>query len=329
MRRIGNLYEKIISLENLKLADKMARRGKKDSYGVRIHDIHYEENIQKLHMLLKEKKYKTSAYNIFKIYDPKERDIYQLPYYPDRIVHWAIMVQLEPIWTSVFTRDTYSCIKGRGIHGAAKEMNKILKEDKENTQYCLKMDMQKYYPSINQKVLMNIIERKIKCKDTLNLLDEIISSVPNGVPIGNYISQYAANLYLAYFDHWIKEEKQVKYYFRYCDDIVILAPGKEYLHSLFVDIKNYLDINLTLNIKKNYQIFPVKDRGIDFVGYKFYHDHVLLRKRIKVNMMKKISQINKLKITNKEYKQQIASYWGWVSQPFASTYNLKKKLIAA
>ena len=173
---------------------------------------------------------------------------------------------------------------------------------------------------------MDIIEKKIKCEDTLNLLHEIITSVPRGVPIGNYISQFAANLYLAYFDHWIKEVKQVKYYFRYCDDMVILASEKEYLHKLFADIKQYLTANLELIIKKNYQIFPVKDRGIDFVGYRFYHDHVLLRKGIKTNMMKKCSQLKKLTITSKEYKRRMVAYWGWVSQPFASTHNLIKKI---
>lgn len=326
MKRISGLYEKIISIDNLKLADKMARRGKRNSYGVKEHDLHSEENILKLHLSLMKKTYRTSPYTIFKIYDHKEREVYRLPYYPDRILHWAIMLQLEPIWMSIFTTDTYSCIKGRGIHGAARKMNKVLNEDVKNTQYCLKMDIQKYYPSIDQKILMNIIERKIKCKDTLNLLYEIITSVPHGVPIGNYISQFAANLYLAYFDHWIKEEKQVKYYFRYCDDMVILASEKEYLHKLFIDIKNYLSTNLALTIKKNYQIFPIKDRGIDFVGYRFYHSHVLLRKRIKTSMMKKLSQINKLKITAEEYNQQMAAYWGWVSQPFASTHNLIKKI---
>ena len=119
---------------------------------------------------------------------------------------------LEQIWVSVFTKDTYSCIKGRGIHGAMRNVKRAIK-DRENARYCLKIDIRKFYPSIDHDVLKAIIRRKIKCKDTLALLDTIIDST-DGVPIGNYLSQYFANLMLAYFDHWIKEEKRVRYYFR-------------------------------------------------------------------------------------------------------------------
>jgi len=195
MKRINNLFDKIISIENLEMADEMARRGKKNKYGIRLHDQNRESNIRALHELLKNNQYRTSKYDVFTVFTPKEREISRLPYYPDRIVHWAIMIVLEPIWVKIFTSDSYSCIKGRGIHGAARKMHEALK-DTINTQYCLKIDIKKFYPNIDQKILLNIIERKIKDKRLLLLLEEIIFSVPRGVPIGNYISQYAANLYL-------------------------------------------------------------------------------------------------------------------------------------
>ena len=112
MKRIGNLYEKIISLDNLRLADEKARRGKLRSYGVLLHDKNREANILALHETLKNRTFKNSEYSTFTIYEPKERIIFRLPYYPDRILHHAIMNILEPIWVSVFTKDTYSCIKG-------------------------------------------------------------------------------------------------------------------------------------------------------------------------------------------------------------------------
>lgn len=230
MKRIGNLYEKIISLDNLRLADEKARRGKLRSYGVLLHDKNREANILALHETLKNRTFKNSEYSTFTIYEPKERIIFRLPYYPDRILHHAIMNILEPIWVSVFTKDTYSCIKGRGIHGAMRNVKRAIK-DRENARYCLKIDIRKFYPSIDHDVLKAIIRRKIKCKDTLALLDTIIDST-DGVPIGNYLSQYFANLMLAYFDHWIKEEKRVRYYFRYADDMVFLASTKEELHIL-------------------------------------------------------------------------------------------------
>ena len=191
MKRIGNLYEKIISLDNLRLADEKARRGKLRSYGVLLHDKNREANILALHETLKNHTFKNSEYSTFTIYEPKERIIFRLPYYPDRILHHAIMNILEPIWVSVFTKDTYSCIKGRGIHGAMRNVKRAIK-DRENARYCLKIDIRKFYPSIDHDVLKTIIRRKIKCKDTLALLDTIIDST-DGVPIGNYLSQYFAN----------------------------------------------------------------------------------------------------------------------------------------
>ena len=169
MKRIGNLYEKIISIDNLKLADEKARKGKLQSYGVRIHDKHREANILALHEMLKNKTFKNSEYSTFTIFEPKERLIFRLPYYPDRILHHAIMNVLEPIWVDVFTKDSYSCIKGRGIHGAMRGVKRAMK-DKEKARYCLKLDIRKFYPSIDHRILKDIIRRKIKCNDTLDLL---------------------------------------------------------------------------------------------------------------------------------------------------------------
>ena len=145
----------------------------------------------------------------------------------------------ESLWTKIFIRQTYSCIKFRGIHLVVKDLRKALEKDPQNTKYCLKLDITKFYPSIDHDTLKQIIRRKIKDKKLLVLLDEIIDSA-NGVPIGNYLSQFFANLYLAYFDHWIKEEVGIKYYYRYADDIVILGNDKNYLHNLLIAIKLYL-----------------------------------------------------------------------------------------
>jgi len=312
MKRIGNLYSKIISIENLQLADNNARKGKIKSYGVRRHDRNRDKNILNLHCVLKNKTLRNSKYDTFKIYEPKERTIFRLPYYPDRIVHHAIMNVLEPIWMRVFTRDTYSCIKNRGIHAAARSLKEALKRDALGTKYCLKMDIRKFYPSIDHDILKSIVRRKVKDKELLWLLDEIIDSA-GGVPIGNYLSQYFANLYLAYFDHWLKEEKGAKYYWRYADDMVILSDSKEYLHSLFGNINEYLNKNLKLVIKDNYQIFPTDSRGIDFLGYVFYHNHTKIRKSIKKNMFRKINRLNKRKIKppKDEYVRSLASWYGW------------------
>jgi RNA-directed DNA polymerase len=301
MKRIGNIYNSICSMDNLILADEKARKGKSWQYGVRVHDHDRHANLLTLHDMLISQTYKTSAYTIFKVFEPKEREVYRLPYFPDRITHHAIMNILEPIFVSVFTADTYSCIKKRGIHAAANGVKQSLK-DAPGTQYCLKLDVKKFYPSVDHEVLKGLLRRKIKDNNLLWLLDEIIDSAP-GLPIGNYLSQYLANFYLTYFDHWIKEEMRVVHYFRYADDLVILSHSKEYLHQLFQRVRQYLEQKLKLQVKSNWQIFPVISRGIDFVGYRFYHSHTLLRKTIKKNFARMVAQ-------NKN-DASVASYRGW------------------
>ncbi|MEQ1678599.1 MAG: reverse transcriptase domain-containing protein, partial [Chitinophagaceae bacterium] len=301
MKRHNNLYQQIISLDNLRLAEAKARKGKQWQYGVQVFDRNAESNLLALQQMLIDKTYRTSAYTIFKVYEPKERDVYRLPYYPDRILHHAVMNVMEPLFVKTFTADTYSCIKKRGIHAAANAVKKALK-DQPGTQYCLKMDVKKFYPSINHAVMKQLIRRKIKDADLLWLLDEIIDSA-DGLPIGNYLSQYLANFYLTYFDHWLKEQQQVKYYFRYADDLVILSHSKEHLHSLFTNIEQYLNEKLKLTVKSNWQVFPVAARGIDFVGYVFYHTHTRLRKGIKQNFARMMAK--------KPNTQSIASYCGW------------------
>jgi len=297
------------------LADSIARKGKQNQPGVIKFDQNPTENILKLHKMLVEKTYKTSPYTTFPIYEPKERLIFRLPYYPDRIVHHAVMIPLESIFVSVFTKDTYSCIKKRGIHAAARSVREALKNIS-NTQYCLKLDIKKFYPNVDHAILKQLLRRKIKDMDLLWLLDSIIESAP-GLPIGNYLSQYFANFYLTYFDHWMKEQKHVKYYFRYADDMVILSDNKPYLHQLLSEISNYLQDNLKLTVKANYQVFPVDVRGIDFVGYVFYHTHTRLRKSIKKRFARMLRR-------NKN-PQSIASYRGWATH--CNSKNLLRKLL--
>lgn len=300
MKRKGNLYQHICSLENLKLADKKARKGKGYQKGIRDHDKNREANLLALHDALVNKTYRISAYTTFPIYEPKERLIFRLPYI-DRVVQHAVMNDLEPIFVSAFTADTYSCIKGRGIHGALRAVRKALRNEG-GTMYCLKLDIKKFYPSVNHAILKRLLRRKFKDEDLLWLLEGIIDSA-DGLPIGNYLSQYLANYYLTPFDHWIKEVKRVKYYFRYADDIVILSSDKEYLHQLLAEITAYLDRELKLTVKGNHQVFPISARGIDFVGYVCYHTHTRLRKTIKQNFARKMAR-GAGRLTRN-------SYYGW------------------
>ncbi len=315
MKRKNNLYQQVCSVENLQLADIKAQKGKVKQYGVIIHNRNKESNLLQLQDMLLNKTYKTSAYTTFKVYEPKEREVYKLPYFPDRITHHAVMNILEPMFVNCFVTNSYSCIKGKGIHAAANDVKKALR-DVAGTQYCLKLDIKKFYPNINHDILKQLLRLKIKDNDLLWLLDEIIDSA-EGLPIGNYLSQYFANFYLTYFDHWIKETKAVKYFFRYADDIVILSSNKAYLHNLLAEISSYLYTNLDLKVKENYQVFPVAARSIDFVGYRFYHTHTLLRKGIKQRFARMLHR--------RKNDASIASYYGWAKH--CNSKNLLNKLL--
>lgn len=344
MKRYTNLWEKVISIENLKLADENARRGKTHTYGVRVHDMNREANLMALHEALLTKTFKTSPYDVFTIFEPKERLIFRLPYYPDRIVHHAVMNILEPIWTKTFTHNTYSCIKNRGIEGCARQVDRIIRSFKGRPLYCLKTDIRKYYPSISHSVMKRIVRKKIKDKDLLWLLDEIIDSA-EGLPIGNYLSQYLANLYLCYYMHWVNEElpELVKVALKlkekpeiptveYADDIPFFSDSKAVLHQVERLSREYIENDLELKIKDNYQIFPIAKnrydrhgRALDFVGYRFFRNQKLIRKSIKKNFCRVASRLNHRAVDQKAYKQAIAPWLGWAQH--SNSKHLLKTII--
>jgi len=300
MKRFGNLYESITSLENLYKAEKKARKGKSKNKEIKRYIQNLDENILELYNELQNNTYTTSEYSHFIIYEPKERFISKLPY-RDRIVQHALMIYLEPIFTKSLISQTYSCIKKRGILKCLNTLTSYLK-NKEATKYCLKLDIRKFYPSVDSDILKKALRTKIKDEKVLFLLDGIISSC-KGLPLGSYTSQWLANFYLNKFSHWMKEEKRIKYFLTYCDDIVILHNSKEYLHTLRKEIQEYLLTHLKLELS-NYQIFPVKSRGIDYLGYKSYHAHIKLRKTIKSNFRNMIRK--------HPNNKSIASYNGWL-----------------
>lgn len=325
MKRFGFLYEKVYDIENLKLAHKNARKGKLHYKEVQKIDANPEKYLNELHILLKEKKFKNSKYVVFKkkTDNGKIREIYKLPYFPDRIVHHAIIQITEKIWKNSLIRDTFSSIKGRGIHDGVRRLTKALK-DKGNI-YCLKMDISKYYPSIDNDILKQVIRKKIKDNNLLYLLDEIIDST-KGIPIGNYLSQYFGNLYLSELDHQLKAKH--KYYFRYCDDTVILHKCKFILHRVKKFIEQYLLKFRKLKLKHNWQIFPIVIRGIDFLGYRNFYNFKLLRKTIKLKFIKLVKNIKLNYQTLSKYKiiNGIMSYNGWFK--YGNCLNLTRKYIS-
>lgn len=302
MKRQGNFFDRIISRENILEAHSKAKRGKSDRKDVIAFEANMESYILAIQKVLSDQTYKVPAYYTFSIYEPKKRDVCQLPY-QDHLIQHMIMNVVGYVFYNMLTADTFSCIEGRGIHGALKALKKALR-DTDGTKYCLKIDIRKFYPSIDHNVLKSQLRRKFKDQKLLWLFDLFIDS-SDGLPIGNYLSLPLANFHLTPFDHWIKEVIGCKYYLRYLDDMVLLSGSKEYLHGVLAEIKRYLRDNLHLELKDNYQIFPVESRGIDFVGYVSYHTHIKLRKSIKKNFARKIA-----KGAN---AASIASYRGWTN----------------
>lgn len=351
MQGTGNLFSKIYAIDNLRLAYKNAKKGKGWYKEVKEIEKDLDRYLNELRESLINHTYHTSPYEIFtRIEGQKEREIYKLPFYPDRVCQWAILQVIEPFILKNLTRDTYSALPKRGampiikaLRGYERVIKKdgkvvrkkwipsILVSDPENTAYCLKLDIRKYYPTIVHDVLKVKFRELFKDEELIWLLDEIIDSISTcpateentetlqrlgvcvnvvvdddgrefidgvGIPIGNYVSQYDGNFNLSALDHWLKEEKGIKYYFRYMDDMVILSGSKEELHKLKREIDDFLAQNLKQVVKHNWQVFPSKVRGIDFVGYRFFGEYTLLRKSTCKTFKKKMLAISKKRENN-------------------------------
>lgn len=364
-----DLFNSICSMDNLYRAYQNAKSGKgwyKEVKQIEKRPFYYLTGLQ---YMLKNHLFKTSEYEIFILNEgKKKRDVYKLPFFPDRIAQWAILQVIEPFLVANMTADTYSAIPGKGIQPIVNDLRgyyktkrvdgkkksvwvpSILLTDEENTRYCYKIDLHHYYQSINHEVLKQKFRKVFKDPELLWLLDEIADSIntateedlielslsgeievdPNtGIPIGNYMSQYSGNFYLSSFDHWVKEELHVKHYYRYMDDVVIFASSKEELHEIHRKVTAYTRDYLHLNIKGNYQIFPTKVRGVDFVGYRFFGEYTLLKKSTAINFKRKMRACRKKMENNipPTYSEWCSfnSYKGWLGN--CDSYRLSKKYI--
>jgi retron-type reverse transcriptase len=331
MKRYGNIFEKIYSMENLREAHKNAREDKLFYKEVKIVDSDPDYYLKQIQEMLMNKTYQVSEYETSIINDKgKERELMKLPYFLDRIIQWAIMLQIEKVFMQVFCFHTCASIKKRGINQASRLVEKYMK-DRLNTRYCLKIDVSKFYPNINHKILKQLLRKKFKDKQLLALLDMIIDSYPGekGVPIGSYLSQFLANFYLSYFDHWLKEKMGVKYVVRYMDDIVIFHYSNSYLHWLLRKMDDYLKENLDLQIKPNWQVFPTAIRGVDFVGYRHFYRFKLLRKSTCKKFKKRLLQIRKKQdegnLINYREWCSVNSYIGWLT--WCDSWRLFEKYI--
>jgi hypothetical protein len=328
MKRYGYLYPKIVDIQTIKTAMSKASLGKRNRKHVKeILDCmdYYADQIQKM---LIEKTYVPSPYTVKRIYDgahKKERVIYKPRFYPDQIIHWALMLALEPVMMRGMYAHTCGSVPGRGTTYGQVVLRKALDLDYKGTKYCLKMDIEKFYPSIDQSVLKKMFRRVIKDKECLWLIDTIIESTDSGLPIGNYTSQWFSNFFLQDLDHFIKEKLGVKHYIRYVDDLVILGGNKRKLHQVRIEIEKYL-AGKNLKMKRNWQVFLVSKRFIDFLGLKFYRDKTTLRKANSLRIRRRMTKISKKKTMGYLDACAIVSYWGWIKR--SDSFKFYKKYVS-
>lgn len=309
MKRHGNLWQKITSMETLKEAHRLSKRGKSHYASVKEVEKDVEGHLVRLQQDLLSKTFTTGSYIIEdRMEGGKMRRIYKLPYYPDRIVQHALMSAVGPIFRGSLIRDTFQSLPDRGTSDARRRVQKMMKNDPQA--YALKMDIRQYYPSVDNDKLKKVVRRKIKCKNTLWLIDNIIDSRV-GLPIGNLTSQYLGNLFLYQFDWWVKQELKVKYYYRYCDDLVLFSNDKEKLQEWRYYINSYL-ANIGLEIKPTWQIFNTKAQGVDFVGYVFQPQQTRLRKTIAQRFIEHAQKIKRKLITSKKAIDGLVAYKGWI-----------------
>ena len=292
MKRHRNLYPQIITFENLLAAAKQAQRQKRYRDPVLAFNRHLESELLQLQRELQTQTYQPGGYRTFEIYEPKRRVISAAPY-RDRVVHHALCNIIVPIFDRTFIATTYANRKGYGSHRALRQFVRYVR----SSRYVLQCDICKYFPSVDIAILKQLIRRKLKCPDTLWLIETILDTPsqgepiidyfpgdtlltplerPKGLPIGNLTSQFFANVYLNGFDRYVKETLKVSKYLRYVDDYALFSDDRDFLRHCRTAIEAYL---ATLRLK----IHPIKSQltqtrsAANFVGFRVLPDRIRVR----------------------------------------------------
>mgnify|MGYP000005134036 CR=1 FL=1 len=340
MKAWHGIYYKLITKQNVFRGYKGFLVGKKKKKDVIRFDGQKEENLKSIRKSLIFKTYKPQGYSQFYVRDPKTRIIHKACVI-DRIVHHIVSDQLEKIFEPTFIFHSYACRKHKGTHKGVFALQKMaISASRNNRRNCwiLKCDIKKFFASMNHKILLRILSKKIKDKDFLALLGKIIDSFysgrtvdltnKKGVPIGNLTSQFFSNVYLDELDQFVKNNLRIKHYVRYADDFVFISDSREYLLVLIPPIEQFLKKELDLELHPQKIIIRKFRSGVDFLGYIIFPKHILLRTKTKRRLIRKIK--NKVyafkagKITEESLNQTIQSYFGYLKH--ANAYKFKEKL---
>lgn len=325
MKRLGNVYHKICDLDNIKQAILQASKRKRKHRAVRRVLADIDGHAKIVQDLLLSKTYRPSPGRIRDIKDPatgKIRTINCPKFFPDQVIHWALMNHTRDVLLRGSYEHSAGGIPGRGAHKLARSVTKWVKRDRKNTKYFLKMDIRKFYQSIDGKILKKQLRRVLKDPDALWLFDVIIDS-SDGLPIGYVTSVYLSDFHLQQIDHIIKEVLGIKYYARYVDDMVLFSTNKKTLHKTKKIIEKLLE-RYGLTVKDNWQISPLSSRDIDFLGYRINRNRVFIRKRTALRMRRRIRRVAKQPL-NYQNAAAIISYWGIIQA--CNSFNFRKKCL--
>jgi len=317
-RRLRHKFNGIISPDNLLSAWREFLCGKRKRQDIAEFSLHLTDNILALHRELVDKTYKHGAYSAFKISDPKPRDIHKATV-RDRIVHHAVFSILNPLFETTFIFDSFSCRQGKGTHKGIDKLRTMLRKVSGNNEipcHILKCDIRKFFQSVDHGLLLDMLGRRIKDADTMDLIGKIVSSFEPGLPIGNLTSQLFANVYLSKLDHFVKQSLKVPFYIRYSDDFIIVDSSIEPLKVLLERIRVFLKNELRLELHPSKVSFGKYQRGVDFLGYVQYPLYRRLRTKTKRRILKKVAEgIN---------EQALQSYLGVLSH--ADSYKLAEQI---
>lgn len=273
MKRVGNLYDSITDMDNLHLAFWKAGRGKRGKPDVIAFQENLDQELADLRDQLVGGDVHLGDYRFFTIHDPKERTICAAPF-RERVLHHAIMNVCEPHFERYQIYDSYACRKGKGTTGALDRAEAFVRR----FGWYLKLDVRKYFYTIDHSVLKVLLRRRFKDSRLLHLFDKIIDSYEvlprKGLPIGNLTSQYFANHYLAVLDHFIKEELRIPGYVRYMDDMLLFSDDKGVLKTVSTDVRNFCEQQLQLELKPD--CLNKTRFAVPFLGYRLSPNSICL-----------------------------------------------------
>jgi len=328
MKSYNNLYSEIISLKNLILAYKKARKGKTKRKYVKEFEENLAYNLNVLYDELKNQTYNPEPLKTFILRDPKTRIISKSAF-RDRIVHHALCNIIEPLFDRNFIYDSCANRKDKGTLFALNRFNIFQRKVTHNLSkeaFCLKADIKHYFQEVDRDILLNIIKRKIKCSKTIQLIKYILYNFDNskGMPLGNLTSQFFANVYLNELDYFVKHTLRAKYYIRYVDDFVILHNSKLQLEIWKIGIDRFLREILKIELHPQKSKIVNLSNCVDFVGFRSFYHFRLLRKRNIRKILYKLKQIKRNRIIEEKFMESLN---GWLAYAkWANSYNLTNNI---